>query len=398
MVDFDAILESFHDLWIALDERITLERAFEVFSALAGSFAPSQLAGRTRGRILRDLLLSEDLGDDRVQFDGNLWRSGAVAIGTPDLGAKTVWLLAHLDAVSYAIQGRRGKEYWLLPLCLHRIEEGTRDGAAVFFRSDSQRLEVVARGEVITRDGGEIYFKTDADELPPGARIVFDVPTQLDRDSLILQGDIDNAAGCTAIYLALVTLASLGGRGKRPPPGALAVFPDEEEGVVSSGNQAFSRGSARLFNRAPAPAVPDLVIVCDVQGGSREEDAAPAAVMGEGAAFAEVSSLGKGISVPPTLYGFQHDLAAFLKAKGIRLRENKGHYLSRSDDVSAILYTPNVSLMGYVGTNRHLSRGLPQASLRDLVDLARTLVVYCLIAQNPEWRARYLAGPEPLVR
>ena len=73
---------------------------------------------------------------------------------------------------------------------------------------------------------------------------------------------------------------------------------------------------------------------------------------------------------------------------GIQLTENED-YVSRSDDVSALQYTQNVNLIGFPGIYPHFDR-TPTTRCSDLVHLSKTLVVYALIAQDPEWRGTFL--------
>jgi hypothetical protein len=85
---------------------------------------------------------------------------------------------------------------------------------------------------------------------------------------------------------------------------------------------------------------------------------------------------------------FQRELAQFLAAQDIQLKENSG-YVSRSDCVSAMMATPNVALIGYPGAYSHFA-DTPRAHIDDLVHLAKTLVIYHLVAQSPIWRRQYL--------
>ena len=59
---------------------------------------------------------------------------------------------------------------------------------------------------------------------------------------------------------------------------------------------------------------------------------------------------------------------------GVRVQESNNAYSSRSDDVSVMMRTPNVLLLGYPGFNRHFDRGLPRAHLDDVVNLAKAVV------------------------
>jgi len=92
---------------------------------------------------------------------------------------------------------------------------------------------------------------------------------------------------------------------------------------------------------------------------------------------------------PPPLVSFHRDLARALALHGVHLQENMDGYVSRSDSISAMMFVQNIALVGYLGSHRHFD-GIPEAHLNDLVDLAKVLAVYALIAQSAEWREAYL--------
>jgi hypothetical protein len=188
-------------------------------------------------------------------------------------------------------------------------------------------------------------------------------------------GHFDNAGGAAALAVAAPLLARLG------EPMLLA-FPDEEEGPPGSGNQMMGRGTARLIARL---APPDLAIVADMQqvhppasdwGGKA---ATNGIVMGQGAVLSEFSSRARGAVTPPPLYALARHLAGLLASIGVRLQESTNAYTSRSDDVSVLLRTPNILLLGFPGLDRHFDRGDPRAALSDIVDLAKTLVYAALL-------------------
>jgi hypothetical protein len=112
---------------------------------------------------------------------------------------------------------------------------------------------------------------------------------------------------------------------------------------------------------------------------------------GDGAVFAERSSSGRGTATPPHLYAFQQELARALARRGIRLRENWGGYVSRSEDINATIVTPNIALIGVLCSNRHYATDRPRANMNDLLDLARVLVCYTLVAHDDVWQR--LTGP-----
>jgi hypothetical protein len=130
-----------------------------------------------------------------------------------------------------------------------------------------------------------------------------------------------------------------------------------------------------------------LVIVSDVHEaedmvhGVGPRDLRP----GDGAVFAERSSDGRGSVTPPHLYALQQHLAAALRQRGIRLNENWGGYVSRSEDINAVAVTPNVALLGVLCSNRHYALDRPAANLADVVDLAKAFAAYTLLVHSDLW-------------
>ena len=109
---------------------------------------------------------------------------------------------------------------------------------------------------------------------------------------------------------------------------------------------------------------------------------------GDGALFSGMSSGTRGAVVPPQLVDFARDLSSALASRNIHLTENKS-YVSRSDDISAMQFTQAVMLFGFAGTSSHFDK-TPTMSCADMVQLTKTLVVYALVAQDEEWRSKYL--------
>jgi hypothetical protein len=107
---------------------------------------------------------------------------------------------------------------------------------------------------------------------------------------------------------------------------------------------------------------------------------------GDGASFAEKAARGLGEVTPPHLYEFKRRLAEELGTVGIRLRENLGGYVSRTEGINAMLRTPNVSLIGFLGENRHFQRDVESANIADLVDLSKAVVCFALLTTTPYWR------------
>ncbi len=67
-------------------------------------------------------------------------------------------------------------------------------------------------------------------------------------------------------------------------------------------------------------------------------------------------------------------MADVIAGFGVRVQELNNAYSSRSDDVSVMMRTPNVLLLGYPGFNRHFDQGLPRAHLDDVMNLAKAVV------------------------
>jgi hypothetical protein len=57
------------------------------------------------------------------------------------------------------------------------------------------------------------------------------------------------------------------------------------------------------------------------------------------------------------------------------VRQNVGGYVSRSDDVIAMMHSSRVAILGYPGINRHFDDGLAATNLTDLRDLTIALAV-----------------------
>jgi len=139
----------------------------------------------------------------------------------------------------------------------------------------------------------------------------------------------------------------------------------------------MGRGGSRIVGMLPPP---DLAIVADVQqAGGDPQTVVPAGPanttrLGQGAVLSEFSSLARGAVTPPHLYALARFLADRLAEFGVKVQESNNAYTSRSDDVSVLLKTPNILLLGFPGFNRHFDRAVPSANLFDVVDLAKALV------------------------
>ncbi len=374
-------LTQFPDLWERLDREVTADRALRYLRALEEVHGPSQTVRWTRAPVIRQLLATDDLGDtpdatwiSNFQHTGN----AALLLGRARR-AKQVWLLAHLDQISYLVDPGIGSLYDLIPLCYHMQRSGTRPGVALAFDLMQHTLVVTARGEIQVQDGRVRFALTEGGPIGPGHRVVYESRFDYDASSGRMTGYLDDSVGCVAMLLAAAVLRAY-------PVEVFIGLTDEEEGPVSDGNQAFARGGRRLLRHFD---VPSLAIVADsheaepMERGSGPQDLRP----GDGAVFVERSSAGRGAPTPPHLYAVQQQLSGALATRGIRLRENWGGYTARSEDVNASAVTPNVALFGYLASDRHYAAGVPTAHLADLLDLARAIACYTLLAHTPLWDA-----------
>jgi hypothetical protein len=78
-------------------------------------------------------------------------------------------------------------------------------------------------------------------------------------------------------------------------------------------------------------------------------------------------------------------LAAALGQRGIRLNENWGGYVARSEDINAVAVTPHIALLGVLCSNRHYAVDRPAANLADVLDLAKAFVAYTLLVHAELW-------------
>jgi hypothetical protein len=375
-----ATLDAVPDLFPRLDQEITAERAHRYLAALESIPTPSQTAQWTRVPVVERLLRDDGvLAAPGVAWHRNIQSSGNATL---TLGAsrraKRVWLLAHLDQISYLLDPGADGVYPLVPLCFHMQQSGRRPALALGHDLASGSLAVRARGDIVV-DGPAITFHPhDGGPLGPGLRVVYESRLDWDRASGELTGYLDDSVACIAMLLAAAVL-------RHYPVEVLMGLTDEEEGAPGDANQSFCRGGRRLVRFFEPP---DLAIVSDVHEsvamlrGPGPRDLHP----GDGAVFAERSSSGRGTATPPHLYAFQQAMAAAVGDRGIRLRENWGGYVSRSEDINATIMTPNIALIGFLCSNRHYATDGPRAHMDDLLHLARVFVCYTLLVHSDLWR------------
>jgi putative aminopeptidase FrvX len=359
-----------------VDPHITVERIRRYVASISSVASPSTAASFLRGPILRELLQeTKALKNDNLHFRLNYEKTGnsIILTGTKNI-RKKLWYIAHLDTVSYLVKPKQQSRYPLVPFCQHMIQHGKRFAVAYRFIPSNSRYEIVARGSLESEDSHPFFRPEGGDlNLKPGDRIVFSTSYQEDPLTGNFTAHIDNAGGVAALLAAAPVLAAA-------KVEALLAFPDEEEGPPGSGNQMIGRGSTRILNLLP---VPELVVVSDVQQTSSDSPpntpGGDGAKLGEGAVLSEFSSLTRGAVTPPHLYALAVEFVAALQEIGVKVQVSNNSYTSRSDDVSVMLKTPNVLLLGFAGFNRHFDLGEPTANIYDLVNLAKAIVYFAAL-------------------
>ena len=369
------------DLFLKLHDEINEEALYRYLKVVADTYAPSQSTSRTRAKVI-ETLLEEDgyLGKRNFKFVRNFNNTGnsTILLGDDDAN-KQVWLLAHLDQITYLIEKDLGDRYSLMPICYHLMENGERNAVALAFKLDTNKYHVIDKGKILSLDQDHVFYLPEKKlDLQHGVRVCFDSQLTWDKSTGEVKGSLDDAAGAVALIMAARFLASY-------EIELMLGLTDEEEGKAGFGNQTICRGGARLlryFNQ------PDLVIASDIHeaaemyGGSGPEGFH----IGDGASFAEKAAKGLGSITPPHIYELMKQLSAELSAEGIRLKENCDGYLSRTESVNAMFRTPNISLIGFLGNNRHFQHDVESANIKDLIDLAKSVVCLVLYTQTEEWK------------
>jgi putative aminopeptidase FrvX len=357
-----------------VEEHITVERMTRYLRAIAETPAPSTAASIMRGPVLHELLEADNALDHRLALDPNYSNTGSTVILTGNGSeAKPLWYFAHLDTISYLVGPANHERLPLIPFCYHLTENGERDALCYRFDLGSGRYVAVAEG-VLESEAGAAYFRpTDSSfKVESGDRIVPVAAVSSDSNG-DWTGHFDNAGGVAALAVAAPVLARAG-------LDAMLAFPDEEEGPHGSGNQVIGRGGSRIIDRL---APPDLAVVVDMQQSGESSEAGDTTRngirLGKGAVLSEFSSLGRGAVTPPHLLALARHATRLLGEHGVGIQESQGNYTSRSDDVSVMLKTPNILLLGFPGLNRHFDAGLPKANLGDIVNLSKALVHMALL-------------------
>jgi hypothetical protein len=375
----ERILPVLEPLRPQVDAHITLERIRRYTFAIADMPAPSTAASAMRTPVLKRLLTDDvALQLPSLHLRENFQNTGNTVILTGrDQLAKPVWYFAHLDTISYLIQPRREECYPLVPFCYHLIEEGSRPAEVYRYDLSSNRYRMVASGSLVTEENEPFFHPDDVEaSIRVGDRVVMIAPCRELNGSGDFVGQVDNAGAAAALAVAAPVMAAAGIE-------AMLAFPDEEEGPHGTGSQVMGRGGSRIVNLLPTP---DVAIIADVQqaGGNSDADTRGGVEnstrLGKGAVLAEFSSLARGSVTPPHLYSLAQSFMGTLGELGVSIQESNNAYTSRSDDVSVLLKTPNILLLGFAGFNRHLDKGEPRANLHDLVSLSKAMVYYAAIA------------------
>jgi len=364
--DVDRAVAAAQGLRGLVEAHVTPERVERYLRALCVAPAPSSVASLCRSPVLERLWAEDGAFEGTpAHFDPDLLGTGNAALitGAGD-GVPPLWFVAHLDTISYLVRPAEGGRYPLVPFCYHLTESGERPAEALRYDPGARRMTVVARGTLLSLDGQPLFVPEDGPPLRPGDRVVPVAPVTVAADGTVT-GHLDNAGGVAALAVAAPVLARAG-------IAALFAFPDEEEGPGASGNQSIGRGMSRLTARLDAP---DLAVVVDVQQAA-SPDLPPGTPgrPGAGAVLSEFSSLARGAVTPPPLYAAARALFDRLEGDGARVGEPGNAYTSRSDDVSLMLRTQSILLLGFPGTDRHFDRAVPSANLGDIVALAKAVV------------------------
>jgi hypothetical protein len=358
---------------------ITKESFFAIFKQLSDNYSPTLTVSRVQGPQVERIIKQGPGNLAHLQVERNLRHSGSIGVKV-GAGWSAIWLSGHADICSYLTGPWDGAGYPLTAFCSHHNKAGRRASIALATPADPGPLERLVEGDMVTTEAGAIHFECERADLPLQTRVVHHLPASWDPTTDRVTGFLDNQAASTAMLLAAQVLSHF-------EANAQILINDEEEGPVDKGNQGFSRAANRLLHRTPVEELPDYVIVSD--GHKMEEPFdRPEVLFGKGATFAGYSSLTRGSVTPPQLLAFTREFAAELGDHGISLLEHGG-YAGRSDDISAMQFTQNVSLIGYPAAYTHFDQP-PLAYLSDLVNLAKSVTMLAFMAQDAGWRERYL--------
>lgn len=374
----DAHYQGVFDL---LNDLVTPEAVFDVFSTLSDNYTPTLTAHRVQGPAI-ERLVAQGIGSaSPVKVERNLRGSGVIGV-TVGEAPPALWLSAHTDICSYLITSRgEDGRYVVTPFCSHGASPGSRTAVALGDPAGEGPLERLVEGVMVTHEDGSITFECGRTDLPPWTRVVHHLPARWDRETGQIFGFFDNQGGSTAILMAARVLSHL-------KANVFIALCDEEEGPVATGSLSFARASRRLLARTPPEQLPNLVVVTDGHSQEAYVKAGQPARFGHGALFSGMGNGARGSVTPPHYLPFLRALSTGLAGRGIDFVEDLS-YVGRSDDISYIHATQNVLRFGFAGIYAHFDK-TPYANIDDMVNLVKVFVVFSLIAQDPEWQAAYL--------
>ncbi len=376
----DRLLARYPELMATLERTITAEAYFQIFQQLSDNYSPTLTVSRVQGALVEQLLSVGSGNMERMTLDRNARHSGTITVKVGS-GKPTVWLSAHADVCSYLTGAWDGSGYPLTPFCMHRVSAGARPAMALAAPRGYGPLERLVEGVMVTDEHDHVRFETARDDLPLHTRVVHHRPASWDRVTGAVSGFLDNQAGSAALLLAAQALSHF-------EVNALMLINDEEEGPVDKGNQGFSRAANRLLHRTPLDELPDYAIVVDGHGQEDLLRRGAPTTFGKGASFTGMSSQARGAVTPPQLLEFARELQGWAAPFGVGMVEHPG-YVGRSDDISLMQFTPNVSIVGYPGAYSHFDQP-PLSYMHDLVALTKVLVFMVLAANDEAWQEAYL--------
>lgn len=362
MQRFESILRQRPTLIEDITNWITPELVLTTLIPIANTPAPSGVSSLTRGPIIKNWFETKNLKTKKVTLVSNVLDSGTEVLS---FGSGGMSLFAHLDEVSYLFCGRvRAGLARITPYCYHLAKDPV-PARILRFNSHGGWHEICDAEVFIKEDQYFVSYPEDID-FGFADRVVLASPLNYNSQTGLVTGSLDNAAGVTAALVACELMVHLG----IPFDCYLT---DEEEGPAGSSSQTISRGAARILRhvqQAPLSAIIDIHGLNEVDLATSLNHQIP-----WGASLAEFSSGGRGsVSLPEIVITLSETFSK-LEDRGIRVQQNIGGYVPRSDDVVSMLYSNRLVILGYPGINRHFDRGLPTANLHDLVNLARALVV-----------------------
>lgn len=383
----DELERSFPGMFIRLENYINEEIFYNYLKPIADTPAPFQTVSGTRSLTLQRILDNEGiLSNGRLKYHRNYKNTGnTVILSGKNETEKQVWLLAHLDVITYLIEKQVAKgKYLLKPICYNLIDSSKRNAVVIGYDTDKCEYRIISKGELIsvkdkskTQENQILYKCSDNLKIRPGMRVCLESKLAWDKCTNEVEGSLDDAAGATAIVLATCFMSKY-------DISIMCGLTDEEEGLAGQGSQSICRGGARLLRYFDQP---DLVICSDIHeaadmyGGTGPDNIEA----GMGASFSEKSSNGVGEITPPILYEVVRKLSFDLKSTGILLSENIGGYVSRTEGINAMLRTPMVALVGFLGRNRHFQHGFETVKMNDLVNLTKSIICLSLLTKTDIW-------------